>query len=183
MMDSILVALHNSIVTAHDEKTLMYARYCLYSYMYEHRVPISSEIYYMLLSDKVVDDSVYHFEDLEHMANESLITDFEYHANCVFFYYSYILTCEYLMLLTSIKKLYNSDVELSIRIGRLNKIEIGIQNLAKTVLKFEVCRDVLLDLGVTCEFDLYDEINEFSKIKSYKDIDFVGIDKKQFMMV
>lgn len=178
MIDTI-VKLHNIEVGVSDFKIKVMAKHCISAILFESKMMMTDEIYKIISSNDIIPyDSTMSLSELSHLSTEYLIEDGNYRLISALYYRISILTYEYFSILRSIKVIYNSEMSLPVRFGRLEKIEQRIHDLRLKVSNVEANIDLVKDMGIISIYSELEAIREFANTESFMDIDFVAIDNK-----
>lgn len=178
-VDNRIVDLHNIAVSTDDIGVASMARHCIYSELYERRATVGDTMYKILTSnDTCKIEEQMSFEELQHLASERCYDDMWYRLVVAMYYRLMMVYQEYQSIIQVIKVIYNSDMSLEVRWGRLERIEKRIAELRQHIIELEANISLSSDLGFIAELEALPEIKKFAETKSFKDIDFVAIDKK-----
>ena len=178
MIDT-LVKLHNIEVGVSDFKIKVMAKHCISAILFESKTMMTDEIYKIISSNDIIPyDSTMSLSELSRLSTEYLIEDGNYRLISALYYRISILTYEYFSILRSIKAIYNSEMSLPVRFGRLEKIEQRIHDLRLKVSNVEANIDLVKDMGIISIYSELEAIREFANTESFMDIDFVAIDNK-----
>ena len=175
MNRKLLIELRNTYLSTDIEGVKIEAKHCISSLLTD--VTLTDELYKIITADTVNREYGVLSEYLMyHLSLEHNIDNVLYRMEVEIRLQFAIVCYKYRKILKSLKAIYNSDVGIEVRWGRLERCIRDIEELRNLTTKLDYVLSFLKSTGLMLNLTGLDEIQSFVTIRGVEDIDFEAVD-------